>query len=153
MAKVSAVSTKKKVVKKAEKETGKVVKAKASKDKGGRVSKSFTIEAFIPQVVKLEGTVISRDATGIVLQHKRRASSKLMQTRLLMREVIAIPADNREAGTVTLLTSRKTIARPVQFKGVVDFSAGGCTIKTVSDGIIFLPEHAGIRVEITAEEE
>lgn len=150
---MAKVVDKKKVVKSSKAEGKKAGVAKKEKSGKNRISKSFHIEVFVPQVVKLEGTVISRDAAGIVLQHKRRASSKLMQTRIPMAEIIAIPSDNGEAGTVLLTTSRKTIARPLQFKGTVDFSQLGATVKTVSDGVIFLPEHSGIRLEITAEEE
>lgn len=148
---MTKVVEKKKKVASADKKAGakKVVK----KEKGGKVSNSFLIELFVPQVVKVEGTVVSRDASGIVLMHKRRASSKLMKTRLLRREVLSMPAENGEAGTVVLRTNRKSIVRPIQYRGVCSFSEAGVTVKTVSDGSIFIPENQGMRLEITAEEE
>lgn len=141
----------KKKVKKAE--GGKAVKKTAKASGKSKVSTSFLIEVFAPQVVKVEGTVVSRDAAGIVLQHKRRASSKLMRTRINMSEVISIPANNGESGVVVLHTNRRSICRPLQYKGVADFSKEGVTIKTVSDGTVFVPENSNYRMEISAEEE
>jgi hypothetical protein len=148
MAKVEA---KKKKVVKSEK-AGKTEKKAKSAGKS-KVSSSYLIELYVPQVTKIEGTVISRDEHGIVLQHKRRASSKLMRSRLTLREVLVMPAENGEAGTVVLRTNRRSIVRPLQYKGAVSFSAAGATIKTVSDGTLFIPENKGYRLEISAEEE
>lgn len=145
MAKVEA---KKKKVVKGDK---KVQSAKAAGK--SKVSSSYLIELYVPQVVKIEGTVVSRDEHGIVLQHKRRASSKLMRTRLNLREVLVMPSENGEAGIVVLRTNRRSIVRPLQYKGAVSFSSAGATIKTVSDGTLFVPENKGYRLEISAEEE
>lgn len=145
MAKVEA---KKKKVVKGDK------KVKSAKAAGkSKVSSSYLIELYVPQVVKIEGTVVSRDEHGIVLQHKRRASSKLMRTRLNLREVLVMPSENGEAGIVVLRTNRRSIVRPLQYKGAVSFSSAGATIKTVSDGTLFVPENKGYRLEISAEEE
>lgn len=131
-------------------------KKSVKKEKSGsksKVSASYLVELYVPQVTKLEGTVVSRDEHGIVLQHKRRASSKLMRTRLNIREVLAMPAENGEVGTLLLRTNRRTIVRPVQYKGTVSFSAAGATVKTVADGTLFIPNNSGYRLEISAEED
>lgn len=141
--------TEKKKVKVADKGATKAKKAKSS----SKVSQSYSIEVYVPQVVKLDATVVSRDAAGVVLQHKRRASSKMMRTRFPMREIVAMPSENGEVGTVVLRTARRSVVRPLQFKGAVSFGADGATVKTVSDGVIFLPDNKGINIEFVAEEE
>lgn len=147
MAKV--VDKKKKVV--AAKGDKKVVKkAKAA---GGKVSKAFTVEIYTPQIVKLEGVVVSRNKHGVVMQHKRRASSKMMQTHFSAAEVIAVAGDVGGQGTAFLRTSRRSVVRPMTFQGPVHFEAEGFTIKTVSEGNVFVPYHDDIRLEIFAEEE
>lgn len=150
---MAKVTEKKKVKASAAKGTAAAKPAKKAAKSSSKVSQSFNIEVYAPQIVKLDATVVSRDDSGVVLQHKRRASSKMMRTRFGMNEIIAMPKEDGEAGTVVLRTNRKSVVRPLQFKGSVSFSAQGATVKTVSDGIIFLPENRGIRIEFVAEEE
>lgn len=153
---MAKVTEKKKVKATASKGAAPAKAVKTSKKvskSSSKVSQSFSIEVYAPQIVKVDATVISRDTAGVVLQHKRRASSKMMRTRFSMSEVIAMPNEDGEAGTVILRTNRKSVVRPLQFKGSVSFSATGATVKTVSDGVIFLPENRGTRIEFVAEEE
>ncbi len=144
---------KEKVLKKPVKKAAAEGKVKTKKAKSGKVGRDFTLNLFVAQIVKIDGTLIARDQRGIVLQHKRRASSKVMQSRLPIQEVVSIAGGVGEEVTVTLRTSRPQFVRPLQLRGACEFVEGGTMVTTVSDGKVFVPEHTDIRVDIVAEEE